>query len=265
MSGIVIPNKVQTMYKKRLHTLLAATAIGVTTATMAATVYTENFQIYEHRSSLNTAGWSYYLTNNTGVVDRSSIGNSDIGDIYNYTGNKYAYSQPKADGSYPDSGPGLMFTTDTVTGLDSTDISDLSMMSVALLADGTGGDPALGRLAIQIGSQWYASDETMTSTSNTGPTGSFANFQLSSTDFDNGNNWRLMTVTTGVAGEISVGSIAGGTLSGDVTAFGVYSENGNSGDHFRIDDFSITVIPEPSTLILGLLAGLGMMFRRRRN
>jgi hypothetical protein len=55
-------------------------------------------------------------------------------------------------------------------------------------------------------------------------------------------------------------------LSGDVTAFGVFADIGGGGDHFRIDNYSVTVIPEPGTFALlgGMLALAAVMVRRRK-
>jgi len=52
--------------------------------------------------------------------------------------------------------------------------------------------------------------------------------------------------------------------SGTVTALGVYNWNGG-GNSTRFDNFSITAIPEPGTLLLvGVALGGMLLFRRRR-
>jgi PEP-CTERM motif len=58
------------------------------------------------------------------------------------------------------------------------------------------------------------------------------------------------------------GTISTGT--GGVTQVAIYNNNGGQGSDLQFDDLSITNVPEPMSLALLGLAGVGTMIRRRR-
>ncbi|WPJ96430.1 PEP-CTERM sorting domain-containing protein [Coraliomargarita algicola] len=253
----------------RLHPILFAAAIGAASSAIAATEYTETFTV-SSSSTFSSVGWNVYLKADSSVNDLSSTGGSSIAEIWS---TDYGYIRTQNEVGYSTTdGPALMFTTEPTSVLDTTNISSISKLSVGIRADGSGTDIAEGRFAIQIGSQWYVSAISATSNSNLGPPSSsnlpeeFTTLETAALfDFSDGNNWHELTVALGSEGEISIaGSATGGTLSGDVTAFGIYAKNGANGDHFRIDNYTV-VVPEPSTIILPALVGIGLMLRRRHN
>ena len=122
--------------------------------------------------------------------------------------------------------------------------------------NGGGNDPApdVYRVAVEIGGQWYASEETFAN--------SVLTWQQRSLDLD-GASWRLLDFQPG--SELALGNAA--TLpNGLITAFGLYSD-GISITH-RVDNFGVLLrIPEPSTMVLlaiGSLVGLLLTSRRKR-
>ena len=224
---------------KKFHAILvplvAAAILSSAAPIAAAEVYTETFTVAE-QSAFNAVGWSNYLTKDDSSVVDWAASNTEPSYV---TPNDYAFFAPKNDTGFDDAdGPGLLFTTEP----GPLDVGSLASLSLAENMDGSTGDPASGRFAIRIGGQWYASDFQFTSTTDEGPSAPFSTVTLDGIDFSDGNNWRTLTVTLGGAGTGGItlaGSTVGGTLSGDVTAFGVYAEPGNDGDHFRIDNFTI--------------------------
>ena len=151
----------------------------------------------------------------------------------------YIFAAPKLHGDFNTvDGPALMFTTEP----GSLSLIVLDSLSVAQKCDASVGDSASGRFAIRIGASWYVSDLEWRST--TSPS-SFTTYTFLGIDFTDGDTWRALTVsnggtsTTTATGEITLGSVVGGKLTGHANAFGVYLENGNDGDHARIDDFII--------------------------
>ena len=251
-----------------LGTLCMATFSLPAVTAHAALAYTEDFSAgLTENSTFSSVGWSVYLANDAGGVDDLSTHalNTTSFDPAGVAKSVYGYTAPRTHVDYDEAdGPSLMFSAEPAGVLDSTSIGNITSLSVDVNADGSGGDLALGRFAIQIAGQWYASDISTTSDTNTGPSGAFSTFSTPGLfDFADGSNWHVLTASTGSGGEISVGALAGGTLSGTVGAFGVYAENGNDGDHFRIDTFAITVVPEPTSVSLAVL-GLFLIGRRRR-
>jgi len=243
-----------------------AVAVGWTAPKSHADTYIEEFTVTSN-SELATVGWSSWLLQDNGDVVDWSGNNSEPSFVNNSP--DYAFFAPRQNNAFDAAnGPGLLYTTEP--GL--IDIGSLDSLFVDVRADGANGDQGLGRFAIRIGPQWYAADdEYLGGTANLGPGSPTDDYLLDSIVFTDGTNWRELTVTPGAGGAISVaGAPVGGTLSGDVDAFGVYMEPGNNGDHFRIDNFTVNftpnVVPEPMAISLAAIGALlvGMLMRRRR-
>ena len=122
------------------------------------------------------------------------------------------------------------------------------------------------RAAVQVGGTWYVtasqSGNTMTAAQFAGTLNPYVAGQGVALTFDlTSASWSALDFTPGSA--LSVG--ASTTLpTGTVTAFG-YFVTMAGGTTVRVDDFSVSVIPEPSSFAaLAGLAGLGMAASRRR-
>ncbi len=203
--------------------------------------YSNSFPNYDvtRTTPYSNNGWSGYITADDGAVTDET--NAAVPTAGGTEKDPYLFAAPRI-APIASTGAGLeslLFTT----GVPTVSLASLESVSVSHNFDGSVADPASGRFAIRIGSAWYASTNSWSSTTNTGPNGALTTESLLSTggDFTDGNNWQDLAVTVGGAGtgEISLGSAVGGALSGDVTAFGVYVEHGNGGDHARIDDFVV--------------------------
>jgi hypothetical protein len=122
------------------------------------------------------------------------------------------------------------------------------------------------RLAVQIGSFWYVTDQAFTTTAVASASTFQADAQIQSFTFvTTGSAWRDLAFTAGSS--LVAGSIAR-TLdlsSANITGFGLYVENSGTA---RFDTFSISAaaIPEPASY--ALLTGAGLLFitgcQRRR-
>lgn len=130
------------------------------------------------------------------------------------------------------------------------------------------------QVAIRIGaSAWFVSDQIFS----TAAMAATDTFETETFNFSTaGSAWRSLSFASGTSGTqgISVGAttLATALPTGNITAFGIYSaamgtNNALGTSHsLRIDTFTISAIPEPSSY--AALAGLGMLgfaaTRRRR-
>jgi len=269
LRGFLITLKMAGRQKTLSYLLMITGLSSVVFRTSAAVVYTEDFSV-DSPANMNTIGWNAWLSNDTEGVDDLTSHTINSGTSYEPVGvtqNGYGFVKTDVNAGYTiTDGPGMIFTSEPSASLQTTDIASLSKLSISINADGSPSDQALGRFVIQIDNQWYASSASATSTTNEGASGTWNTFELTS-DFTSGSNWHLMTATTGSSGVISVGEQATGTLSGSISNFGFYMELGNSGDHFRVDNYSVTVVPEPSSVGITSIAltGLFYFFRHRKN
>ena len=233
----------------------------------ATTVYENNFSTHANiapGSPYSDNGWGAYVTRLDGsVTDETNtnpvvLGGTSRGTA---TANSYLWTAPKGEADNTDAGvDSLFFSTDLAATIS---LANLDSITVKHGFDGSVADPAAGRFAIRIGTTWFASLYNWSST--TEPGTNYTTGVVSGINFTDGANWLALTATAGGVGtgDISLGSAVGGTLTGDINAFGVFVEHGNGGDHARIDDFVVTAIPEPSISLLGALGLLGLLRRRR--
>ncbi len=132
--------------------------------------------------------------------------------------------------------PGIVWT-DSV----SFDPADYSDVKFSLYAANSNAAHQM-RVAIRIGSQWYASD-TAFSTASINFSGGGEYKELT---FDpSGSEWRQLTFNGSFASSGTTLSLAGSTLgsdlpSGDINAVGVYLSTTGSGGNLRFDTFTIT-------------------------
>ena len=227
---------------KNPFTFLVLTALLAPGGASAEEIYSNSFPNYDvtrtNETPYSNNGWSGYITADDGAVTDET--NTAVPTAGGTAKDPYLFAAPRI-APIASTGAGLeslLFTT----GVPTVSLASLESVSVSQNFDGSVADPASGRFAIRIGSAWYASTYSWSSTTNNGPGGTYTASSLTAPGFDftDGNNWRALTVIVGGAGtgEITLGSsVVGGSLSGDVTAYGVYAENGNGGDHARIDNF----------------------------
>lgn len=151
--------------------------------------------------------------------------------------------------------------------------SDLETFSVFV---GNSNDNAQVRFLIRVGDvsnqDWYVS--TASSSNNVGGAG---NFQADAAEFslnfsDAGANWASLTydglqsgLSSGFENTNAFTALSDPLPSGNITAIGVYMHGGQTFSSVRVDNFGVTVIPEPGTLALVAMAlGSLLFFRRRR-
>jgi PEP-CTERM motif-containing protein len=125
--------------------------------------------------------------------------------------------------------------------------------------------PDAFQLAVQIGSQWYASTTTFATAAQ-----GAANFEYSSSTAvlesiafsPTAANWDILNFTPTTT--LSLGSVSGSDLSGNITGVGLYDAAAPSGN-MRVATFTITSAPEPSSYAL-LVGGLALLviIRRKR-
>lgn len=211
-------------------------------SSIAEVVYENNFQTGAGNKSVTVAGWAAYVTDDDGSVSDESIlmgPNSGPDATFGAGVTTYIFAVPKNMDAIATNTTSLMFCTDLVSPVS---LVALESISLDERYDGSAADPAEGRIVIQIGSDWYASSYNWTR--NVAAPPAYANRELSGIDFTDGANWLNMTAIVGDAGvgEISLGSAVVGSLTGDITAFGVYAEHGNAGDHTRVDNFQVNAV-----------------------
>lgn len=123
------------------------------------------------------------------------------------------------------------------------------------------------RVAIQVNGAWYASTQTFANATSVSSVGNFASQSVAMTfNFNTlAATWRNLDFTLGST--LALGSTLTSNLSaGNITGFGLYMDSASGGTS-RFDTFTITAVPEPTTVglaLLGLAGGL-LISRRRRS
>lgn len=209
-------------------------------------------------------GWTtvYGTTATDGSSNTSN--NSNGGFVVSNLGAGYGAKTTTTPGTY-----GLAYTTEVIahniSTVDITSISFLARNSVAT-------DRYRIVLAVDVAgsTEWFVSDQFFTTTAGVWSDGA----QLRELAFTTAASaWRNMTVTTSAL-SISDNTLGSALPGGNLIAAGLFM-SGNSatagtsgGAHantMRYDDFTVNVVPEPSTAGLGALAlGFLTLGRRRK-
>jgi len=182
---------------------------------------------YVHTVTTTAAGISDSTgsTNDPGNVNATTVvaGPTNLG---------YVFYAPRVDANVS-AGAHALFSTAEVP-----DVSVTEVTSIAFEQRNDNTDSVM-RAAIKVGSQWYAS-----ATDFGGQNGGYTSKSLAPANFATAANWNLLTVTTGAAGEITVGGAAGSDLAGTITDVGLYIDAGinpdPNGDHARFDNFVVS-------------------------
>lgn len=121
--------------------------------------------------------------------------------------------------------------------------------------------------AVQVGSQWYVYTGSV---SNVPTTVAGASAFTSSSAYNtwgssvfSSNLWATLDTTTVTSNAFTVGSNVA-LPTGNVNAVGVYGFGFGTGGNFRLDNFEVTVIPEPSSMALLAGAGVALFLVKRR-
>jgi len=156
------------------------------------------------------------------------------------------------------------YTVDSSNALSGfSDISFTGNLVFGIFNQIQGGGSAAnesGYFLVQVGGNWYAS-----ATQIPGPvdTGTLMDPQ-SLTLGPGAANW--ITISGIGTGTITYGSTPGSDLSGPITGAGiVFTLNDSSYSTENYADFTISPVPEPGTIALCSLGGLGWLAFRRRH
>ncbi|MCG8583504.1 MAG: FecR domain-containing protein [Pirellulales bacterium] len=187
--------------------------------------------------SMGHVGWSALLTERDQIVGYSQTG-ADIAVGVSASGS-HGFFAPQTDDDVAND-PGLIMTTEP----GALDIARLTSVTWDASADNADDQY---RLAIRIGSVWYASDPPLNDGQiDGGPTGSYVRMAFNPASFATAANWRVIkNANVGAAEPLSLGAAPIADLSGDISAFGLYLYSGTNdepGDHIRFDDFKIYAI-----------------------
>ncbi|VGO12531.1 hypothetical protein PDESU_01084 [Pontiella desulfatans] len=229
--------------------------IGVVAVSMlvgssfAEVIYSQPFYNSATDKPLSEFGWSALVHGVDGVEENPaytnkviegvgrSAGATDEGAVdattpVGATENGYTFFAPKQDFAAYTNAVAILYTT------ISTEITVSELTKLRVDQKNDNADSVI-RFAIRIGSQWYASAEDFGGENAT----SYAVKEMVEADFSDETKWLELTVATGAAGEITVGSAPVSALSGTINAYGLYVDAGTApggaGDHMRLDNFQV--------------------------
>ena len=266
--------------KRTLLVTVFAGAILLSMQVTQAQIYREVFgNNTAGNNLLSTVGWSGAwgptATDSSNPSPNNFGISSTLGSPNNLDNIGIPASVSTANGLLFTSGTGaslnnwIAYTTYTVDPV-ATPIQDISFYAGSS-ANGTFGIPGF-RIAVEIGGNWYASTSVL---ANPIAVSSAANFHL---DAGSGgaqqvtfnwttaaSAWDSLTFVPGTS--LVLGSTLLSDLpAGDITAFGLYSDQEAGGGNAtrRLDTFQIDPVPEPSSVVLGLF-GVGVLMSLRRS
>ncbi len=212
-----------------------ALAFIITGVTRADVIYTEDFgegQVGGVQTSMYSEGWGgWYGSTATDCSTSSTTG------VYLYPGTS------TSDGRYVYTATNALIATDEVPVVSTSDLQSISFLA------NHNSTSATARMGVMIESNYYVTDETFSMKD----AGSSSDWGLAETHTFTWTNaasaWRVLDFVPGST--LAVGDLVTSDLSGDVVAFGVFF----SSNAMRIDNFTVSAVPEPGTLLL-VFAGL---------
>ncbi|HXR48235.1 MAG TPA: PEP-CTERM sorting domain-containing protein [Candidatus Limnocylindrales bacterium] len=275
------------MKRTLLITLGAAGAILLSMQVTQAQIYREVFGNLStgSNSAPSSVGWA---GNWGATASDASVGDNAPGTFNNF-GVSTALGKPQNLDNINAGGPalstanGLMFvsqagqnfiayTTGYTVNQTLTPIQDISFYAGSTATATTGGIPVF-RIAVQQDGNWYASTQVLYNSANVSSAGNFSSATVGAQQVTfnwttAASAWDNLTFTPGTT--LALGGLSGGLNGDPITAFGLYSDatdslgNTETGirrfDTYQIDS---SVVPEPGSVMLGLL-GAGMLMGLRR-
>lgn len=219
---------------------------------------------------LSDLGWEQYGSTYSGYFNNAAQWlNSTDSQPLNTTNGVYIGQHRSRNLHYM-----AFYTSDTLGAgpygpVSFTDIpfsGDFTFSIFAQLQGNTTGDIITGRFMVQVGSQWYASAQSIAPPTSVNSTGVDFFDPRSLTLNGNAANWNNV-LGIGNNGTLLLGAPASSDLTGAITGVGLLEglidPNVNSSG-WNYADFTVSAVPEPSSLTLLCGAGFVLAIFRRR-
>jgi hypothetical protein len=279
---------------KNLLLPLSALAILASAASAQSVLYRETFSATTafNNSQPGTVGWAvhsgsavYYsdFGQNAAGVGSGSV-SLPVNGIPTDVSNVNAGSQTSTINPSGQTATGIFFVSTGINGTtpkpaflawtnEAGPIAASTVGNISFYLGSTSGAQPV-RVAVQVGGSWYVSTETFQDDNISGGASGFAaGASLQSFNFTTAASaWQTVSfqqsgsnpLTSNGTGNLTITGTALSALSGNITAFGIYGNNGSSATT-RFDTYTITAIPEPSSFAaLAGLGALGLVASRRR-
>jgi PEP-CTERM motif len=278
--------------KNLLLTTLVLSGIA-SFASAQSVIYRETFgNSTGANASLTSIGWAVHSTGgllrsadaaNTGISNQvggpTGLANVNAGGVSASETNGLAFSfasnAATANGNTFTAGnnPSLIWTNEYTVDRS---VNEVTSITFNMFNSATANR---ARIAIQISTQWYATNFAFTTTATGGASLFATNSESKTFTFSSAAaDWRELTfngslTANGSALSISAITLAASLPSGNITAFGMFmdptSTSGGNNSGVRFDTYTInaTAIPEPSSF--AALAGIALLgfavFKRRKS
>ncbi len=248
---------------KKIFPLIAILTLASTIASSESVAYFETFNSGNNRTP-NQAGWKNFVGDS--ARDYSDFQSASNGGTWNSTGvgaGTYIFEGNSYTGKV-----NMLYANNLPTGGSVIDVGDVSKIDFHSKGDATAGG---FYLTLEVDGSWYRS---VTNYSN------IDSWTLRTHTFStDASDWYVLDFTPGGTTDLGGGDYGGSldfsgttnpvsSLSGDLNHIGFAIQTAPADANQRFDEISISVIPEPSALMLILTAGatcglLGRSFRRK--